>query len=396
MAKAKDETTTAAPAAAPKKPTPAPAKAEASAPVAVTVNGVNIESGDVKGGGSAKKTLATLLPVALIAVEANFNPRKTIDEAAVEELADNMKRHGQLQNIVVRPHPKTVGKFYVVAGHRRLLAAQKLGWETINTTVRTDLDDAPENKAKAKAIAIAENNEGLRVALNPIELGNVFRDLGKANDWTPENIAKETGHNIGKVRRCLNIVEAPADIQTRVADGSLPVASALELSKLDETTRTAVAERLKDAVTAPKIRQAAKEIARTAQAAAGADTTTTDGKANNRRTGADRAANLVTWKSSKAKQEMISKIAYYYIQALGTNEEGTSEFHEMRGNLAFAFWDRGTLETPVLPAHNPESAQDKKVVALFTNAVKAEAKKYTPPAPAATEGAEAAEAAAAT
>jgi len=51
-------------------------------------------------------------------------PRRTFDEASLEELSASIKEHGILQPIVVVPHE---GKYMIVAGERRFRAATRAG-----------------------------------------------------------------------------------------------------------------------------------------------------------------------------------------------------------------------------------------------------------------------------
>lgn len=64
-------------------------------------------------------------------------PRKNFDEAALQELADDLKKNGLIQPIVVREDPDNVGKFIVVAGERRLKAAKLAGFKKIRSILST-------------------------------------------------------------------------------------------------------------------------------------------------------------------------------------------------------------------------------------------------------------------
>ena len=64
-------------------------------------------------------------------------PRKNFDEDALQELADDLKKNGLIQPIVVRDDPDNVGKFIVVAGERRLKAAKLAGFKKIRSILST-------------------------------------------------------------------------------------------------------------------------------------------------------------------------------------------------------------------------------------------------------------------
>lgn len=78
-------------------------------------------------------------------------PRKKFDEAALQELADDIKKNGLIQPIVVRDDLEHPGKFIVVAGERRLKAAKMAGLTKIRSIVGT-YDDS-----QLGYVQIAEN-----------------------------------------------------------------------------------------------------------------------------------------------------------------------------------------------------------------------------------------------
>jgi ParB family chromosome partitioning protein len=76
------------------------------------------------------------IPLNLIQ-ESKTNPKRTFDEAKLAELASNIRQHGVLQPILVRPLPGgTDGFFELVAGARRFRASRIAGRETISASVR--------------------------------------------------------------------------------------------------------------------------------------------------------------------------------------------------------------------------------------------------------------------
>lgn len=65
-------------------------------------------------------------------------PRREVDPAKLEELAQDIKQHGLLQPIIVRPNPNKEGHFIIIAGERRFRACQELSLPTIQSLVRDD------------------------------------------------------------------------------------------------------------------------------------------------------------------------------------------------------------------------------------------------------------------
>jgi ParB family chromosome partitioning protein len=69
--------------------------------------------------------------------ESKTNPRRQFDETKLAELADNIRQHGVLQPILVRPMPDGEAGFYeLVAGARRFRASQLAKRDTIPACVR--------------------------------------------------------------------------------------------------------------------------------------------------------------------------------------------------------------------------------------------------------------------
>src|SRR5210317_1324424 len=64
-----------------------------------------------------------------------YQPREIFNETKLEELAKSIKKNGIIQPIAVRPKKNELGKYEIVAGERRWLAAQKAGLHEIPVTV---------------------------------------------------------------------------------------------------------------------------------------------------------------------------------------------------------------------------------------------------------------------
>ena len=90
-----------------------------------------------------------------------FQPRQNFREEKLVELANSIKKNGIIQPIAVRPNKHEPGKFEIVAGERRWLAAQRAGLHEIPVTI-LDLSDV-----ESLEVAIVENIQ--RDDLNPIE-----------------------------------------------------------------------------------------------------------------------------------------------------------------------------------------------------------------------------------
>jgi len=97
-----------------------------------------------------------------------FQPRKTVDPTALEELVSSIKQAGLLQPVVVRRAPAN-GGYELIAGERRLRACQQLGWERI-PAVQRDADDRT-----LLTLALIENLQ--RDDLSPVDEARGYERL---------------------------------------------------------------------------------------------------------------------------------------------------------------------------------------------------------------------------
>jgi ParB family chromosome partitioning protein len=161
--------------------------------------------GAVEEGGGG------LLEVPVGAVSPNpRQPRNIFDDSALDALALSIQEVGVLQPIVVR---KVGGGFEIIAGERRLRAAKKAGLATIPAIVR-DSDDSESLRE-----ALIENIH--RENLNPIELAEAFRELLEELGLKQETLAERLGVSRSHVANTIRLLQLPAEVQTRLAEGKI-------------------------------------------------------------------------------------------------------------------------------------------------------------------------------
>ena len=97
-----------------------------------------------------------------------YQPRKTFDEKALNELAESIKEHGVVQPVIVK---KSIKGYELIAGERRTKASRIAGKETIPAIIR-DFNDQ-----EMMEIALIENIQ--RENLNPIEEAIAFKNILK-------------------------------------------------------------------------------------------------------------------------------------------------------------------------------------------------------------------------
>ena len=147
-----------------------------------------------------------------------FQPRRTFDEAKIEELAASIRNQGIIQPLVVRP--KGDG-FELIAGERRWRAAMKAGLTKVPVVIREASDQ------EALQLALVENLQ--REDLNPIEEANGYRRLQQEFAWSNEEMAEKVGKSRPAIANSVRLLSLPAEVQQEVSTGNLPAGQARAL-----------------------------------------------------------------------------------------------------------------------------------------------------------------------
>jgi ParB family chromosome partitioning protein len=147
-----------------------------------------------------------------------FQPRRTFDEAKIEELAASIRNQGIIQPLVVRP--KGDG-FELIAGERRWRAAMKAGLIRVPVVVREASDH------EALQLALVENLQ--REDLNPIDEASGYRRLQEEFHWSQEEMAEKVGKSRPSIANSLRLLALPAQVQQEVSAGNLPAGQARAL-----------------------------------------------------------------------------------------------------------------------------------------------------------------------
>src|SRR5215204_3498821 len=128
-------------------------------------------------------------------------PRRTFDQTRLAELAESIRTRGVLQPIVVRP--LAGGSFELVAGERRLRAAQMVELKTIPALVR-DTDDW-----ERLDLALAENMA--RVDLNPVEEARACAMLVHDLGLTKQEVGRRVGRSRVAISNLVRLLELPEE-----------------------------------------------------------------------------------------------------------------------------------------------------------------------------------------
>ncbi len=141
------------------------------------------------------------VPISDIVI-TGWNPRKSFDEKALEELAASIKEHGILEPLVVR---QVNGSYELVAGERRLRAAKLAGLDKVPVVVK-DLTDQ-----EVREIMLLENLQ--RQDLNPIEEAQALKALLEEGNITQAELGKRLGKSQAWVANRLRLLEAPDSLR---------------------------------------------------------------------------------------------------------------------------------------------------------------------------------------
>ena len=160
-----------------------------------------------------------------------YQPRETFNEFKLEELANSIKKNGIIQPIAVRPKKSEAGKYEIVAGERRWLAAQKAGLHDIPVNV-LDLSDV-----ESLEVAIVENIQ--RDDLNPIEEAKGYKRLTDEFNYDHENISKLMSKSRSHVSNTLRLLTLPNDIIGMLEEGTLTSGQARPLIGLANASQIA-------------------------------------------------------------------------------------------------------------------------------------------------------------
>jgi ParB family transcriptional regulator, chromosome partitioning protein len=160
-----------------------------------------------------------------------FQPRSTMDESKIEELARSIRANGIIQPIIVR---KKDGGYEIVAGERRWRASQRAGLLKVPVVVRDIPDD------RLLAVALIENIQ--RENLNPIEEAHAYRRLAEDHQLTQEQIADAVGKDRSSIANYVRLLKLPQEVRANVGSGVLSMGHARALLGLpDETSQLRVA-----------------------------------------------------------------------------------------------------------------------------------------------------------
>ena len=161
------------------------------------------ENEDVKEGQVVEVELTKCRP-------NPYQPRKTFQVEAIEELKQSILTYGIIQPLLVR---ESVKGFEIIAGERRYRAAKEAGLETVPVIIK-DMDDQ-----RMMELALLENLQ--RENLTPIEEAQAYVNLMKSYSLTQEDLAQKLGKSRPHIANLVRLLQLPAQVTAMINNGEL-------------------------------------------------------------------------------------------------------------------------------------------------------------------------------
>jgi len=160
-----------------------------------------------------------------------YQPRRRFDVDELQHLSDSIRDHGIIQPVLVT---ETLDGYQLVAGERRVRAAELAGLERVPAVVR---QLAPRDQLE---LALVENLQ--REDLDPIETALAYRQLVEEFGFTQEQLSERVGRARSTVANTLRLLDLDERVQTAVADGAISEGHARALGGLEPRDQARVLE----------------------------------------------------------------------------------------------------------------------------------------------------------
>lgn len=229
--------------------------------------GISLE-GNVNGEVDEQDGLREI-PIDLLR-KGEYQPRRTFDEAALEELADSIRSQGILQPLVVRKQGGEEG-FEIIAGERRWRAAQLAGLDTVPAMVRDIPDEA------AVAVGLIENLQ--REDLNPLEAANALQRLIFEFGLSHQATADAVGRSRTSITNLLRLLDLNEDVQRLIQEGYLDIGHAKVLAGIQGNVQSnAAAKVVRDGLTVRQTETLVRKLQAQEQDESASNKTTASGQ----------------------------------------------------------------------------------------------------------------------
>lgn len=148
-------------------------------------------------------------------------PRHSIDEGRLQELADSITEHGLIQPLIVT---EVETGYQLIAGERRWRASKLARLSSIPAIVK---ESSPQQMLE---LAIVENIQ--RADLNPLEEAEAYAQLMEEFNLTQEAVAERVGKSRTAVANTVRLLNLPEQIKNDLAAGKISEGHARALLSL--------------------------------------------------------------------------------------------------------------------------------------------------------------------
>lgn len=210
---------------------PIPIPADANEDFFVLKESGETETSDNNGKEISGDDIVFQIEVEKIVPNPN-QPRRNFEEEALEELSRSIREFGILQPLVVSKTEKESEwgwsvTYELIAGERRLLAAKKIGLQTVPAIIRQTSGDREKLE-----LAVIENIQ--RADLNPIEFARAVARLQDEFSLTQREIAARLGKSREVVANSIRLLSLPTEIQEALSDGRINASHGRLLLSIDD------------------------------------------------------------------------------------------------------------------------------------------------------------------
>lgn len=163
-----------------------------------------------------------------------YQPRRDMDQDALEELAESIRQQGIMQPIVVRSIKKD--RYEIIAGERRWRAAQLANMDKVPVIIREVADDA------AVAMALIENIQ--RENLNAMEEATALQRLQEEFELTQGEVAEAVGKSRSTITNLLRLINLTDEVKLMLEHGDLEMGHGRAMLSLDDERQRVVARQV--------------------------------------------------------------------------------------------------------------------------------------------------------
>ncbi len=181
----------------------------------------------IPGAGKSQDIKGSVMQVNIGDIKANpVQPRKTFSPEKMEEMIKSVREKGVILPIILK---ETGGKYEIVAGERRFIAAARAGLKTVPAIIKN------VSSMEQLEIALIENIH--REDLNPIEEAMAYKNLMEGMGLTQEQLADKLGKNRATVANLVRLLKLPKPVQDYLAAGEIEAGHAKVLLGLEDQSR---------------------------------------------------------------------------------------------------------------------------------------------------------------